>query len=335
MSLRPLSTIRRLKMGFTLVELLVVITIIGILIALLLPAVQAAREAARRTQCINQLKQLGLACMQHEAAHGHLPTGGWGYMWIGDPDQGFDKNQPGGWIYNILPYIEQQSLRDLGKGQANATKKTSLTQLCQTPLEIMVCSTRRVAVASAPSDGYAPVNANSSNMVAKSDYAMCLSGIRTDNWDTFKGPSDLATGLGSTFDWTTAPSNNCDGVGYLRSQVTLAMIYDGTSNTYLIGEKYVQPEYYVGSGGSSYEPGDNEAMYTGLNCDIYRSSARAPYQDRSGYSDYLTFGSAHATSFNMAFCDGSVHSISYSIDSTTHANLGNRNDGQAIDGSKF
>ena len=81
--------------GFTLVELLVVITIIGILIALLLPAVQAAREAARRAQCANNLKQMGLACLGHEEAHGHFPTGGWGWGWLGDPDRGFRQRQSG------------------------------------------------------------------------------------------------------------------------------------------------------------------------------------------------------------------------------------------------
>lgn len=102
--------------GFTLVELLVVIAIIGILVALLLPAVQAARESSRRSQCQNQLKQQALACHNHADVHKHFPTGGWGWLWVGDPDRGFGVDQPGGWIFNVLPFLEQNDLHDRGRG---------------------------------------------------------------------------------------------------------------------------------------------------------------------------------------------------------------------------
>src|SRR5215208_1969930 len=100
--------------GFTLVELLVVIAIIGILVALLLPAVQAAREAARRNQCKNNVKNIALGCLLHEDTHKFLPSAGWGRKWSGDPNRGYGENQPGSWIYNILAYIEEQTVHDLG-----------------------------------------------------------------------------------------------------------------------------------------------------------------------------------------------------------------------------
>ena len=123
-----------------------VIAIIGILVALLLPAIQAAREAARRTQCTNQLKQLAISFHNHHDTHKHLPTGGWQFTWLGYPEYGYGKNQPGGWMYNILPFMEEQNLHDLGKGQTTlAARKAATVQRVQSPFEGMNCPSRRRA----------------------------------------------------------------------------------------------------------------------------------------------------------------------------------------------
>ena len=108
----------RNRKAFTLVELLVVIAIIGILIALLLPAIQAAREAGRRSQCANNLKQIGLGANSHLDSMKFFPSGGWGWMCLPECDRGFGKSQPGGWVYSVLAFSDYQIFASLERARA-------------------------------------------------------------------------------------------------------------------------------------------------------------------------------------------------------------------------
>ena len=243
-------------MGFTLVELLVVITIIGILIALLLPAVQAAREAARQTRCE---KQPETACVGLPKPRGEpwvFPHCRWGCGWTGDPSRSFDDSQPGGWLYNILPYIEKSSLREQGM-TGNEVERGRVANIA---LPAFSCPSRRPCIPY-PYTWTSPY-VNVTDMpetVGKSDYAGNVGDrynatISTGYW---AGPSTLEDGDAmSDAEWVANNDNGGaapTGIFWLHGVCSIGDISDGLSRTYLCGEKYLCAAYYD-NGGSA---GDN------------------------------------------------------------------------------
>jgi prepilin-type N-terminal cleavage/methylation domain-containing protein/prepilin-type processing-associated H-X9-DG protein len=317
--------------GFTLIELLVVIAIIGILIALLLPAVQKVREAANRTKCANNLKQIGLGVLNLENVYGHFPTGGWGWWWVGQADLGTGRDQPGGWVYCILPFVEQDALAKLGSGLPfdSQQMKDANTQRIGTPVALFNCPSRRSGGPYPNAETTAYYNAiNPPPPLARSDYA-------ANSGDGSNGSSDEADGGPST--WVAAKSplypwkTYFTGVIFQHSEIKLAEISNGTSNTFLVGEKYLDPNHYF----DGKDAGDNENMYCGMDNDISRETGytpsagkwlpRPPYEDKTLTGDSLSFGSAHPSGVNMLLCDGSVHHVAYSVDGMIFGHYGNRN----------
>jgi prepilin-type N-terminal cleavage/methylation domain-containing protein/prepilin-type processing-associated H-X9-DG protein len=331
-----LKTLQREPRGFTLVELLVVITIIGILIALLLPAVQAAREAARKAQCANHLKQLALGGLGHEQAQGFLPTGGWAWWWMGDPDRGFDRRQPGGWCYNLLPYIEQSALHEIGAGMSAANKKAALVSVAQTPLAALYCPSRREPILYP--NTYTMCNVNPVSDASRTDYA-ANGGTVGPTWWNPPWPSSGDPSFADVAGFAWPDMSASTGVFFPTSMLRMADITDGASNTYLLGEKYLHADHYL----DGEEGTDNNLAYEGYDWDdvrwgLWNGSTKTyspPLQDTPGYSDYIDFGSAHAGSLNMSLCDGSVRPVSYSVDTTVHGHLCDRHDGVPIDAGKL
>jgi prepilin-type N-terminal cleavage/methylation domain-containing protein len=339
---RPSENGRRGSSGFTLVELLVVIAIIGILIALLLPAIQAAREAARRLDCSNHLKQMGLAAMNHESAQKVLPSNGWGLYWVGIPERGFGRSQPGSWLYSLLPFMDMKSLFNMTAGLSDPQRKAAGKRLCSTPIGVFNCPTRRAAnlypignwvnEQKIPICGYVnnvDIHVDDLDMVARSDYA-CNSGTSyTDpasngSGYTIWGPLGMAAALANPTGWNKIADYDT-GVCYPGSMTTLREIKGGASHTLLFAEKYINKDWYF----DAQDGGDNENIFMGDNADTARWTASPPMRDRSGYYDPYRWGSPHPATFNSVFCDGSVHSLSYTIDPNVMAVLSKRAKGAA------
>ncbi|MBC7965038.1 MAG: DUF1559 domain-containing protein [Fuerstia sp.] len=314
----PASLYKVTRRAFTLVELLVSIAVIVILIALLLPAVQTAREAARRSQCRNNLRQMALGSQNFHSTYGSFPGNGWGFAWVGEPDRAVGVSQPAGWIYQLLPQLEAANVWSIGAGTTGIDRRQALAQLCGTRLSRFKCPSRPTDQIGPQTNAFLYRNADTPGSVARTDYAINEGDYITG---TGSGPQTLAEGDDPGYVWKDV--SLATGVSWLRHGARIADITDGTSNTYLIGEKYVSSLGYH----QATDRGYDQAMFTGVDLDLARWTLQTPIQDEEVISE-RSFGSAHTQACSMAMCDGSVRSISYGIDEDVHRWLGNRMDGQ-------
>jgi prepilin-type N-terminal cleavage/methylation domain-containing protein/prepilin-type processing-associated H-X9-DG protein len=273
-----------LRRAFTLIELLVVIAMIGILVALLLPAIQAAREAARRTQCVNNLKQLGTALHNYHDTFGKLPPG-----WVDSGNFGW------GWNVFLFPFMEQQSFYD----RLQVDQKTLIqvnNNAATQPLLLTVLPNLRCPSDTANEAGEQTVGLNANQRP-----------VATSNYVGSRGFFSMANGDTSNDPVVDNTLNN--GVFYANSRVRLADILDGTTNTLALGEKGID------SANLTATPPIRAACWAGDGRAQNGNAVTACVRGKMNQGNQNNFSSAHSGGANFAMCDASVRFLSENITS--------------------
>jgi prepilin-type N-terminal cleavage/methylation domain-containing protein/prepilin-type processing-associated H-X9-DG protein len=344
------STLHKRASGFTLVELLVVIAIIGILVALLLPAVLAAREAARRSQCVNNLKQLSVAMLNYENARKHLPRGTYNYI---DSTTAGGTAPPWGthngisagpgpqlmqrrcWFHDILPYIEQNALYDAFTQHMATNPSNGALSFGQstTVVPAMIC----------PSDGIAPKLQTFHTEGAGGTQGFSGNYVGNASSAHMNRVPSTHPRYRSIFSSPLAMSAEVDGVLFAASDLKLAKITDGTSNTALLSELILVAD--DGSNdvrGRYYNPAHGGVLFTTLETpnstkpDVFRwCSAKPPLEAPCAASDTnfaISARSWHPGGANLSRADGSVSFVADDVDRIVYNALGSRNGGDVVNG---
>lgn len=328
----------RKSFGFTLVELLVVIAIIGVLVALLLPAIQAAREAARRNQCVNNLKQIGLALQMHHDTKKLYPQGRNattpGPAVLNPPAGTAPTPLAVSWAFELLPYAEQGQIYNTLAPTARVDDQLNANAM-RSPVSIFYCPSRRSPAADRDfdNDDAAPAEA-SKGVAAGGDYAG-NAGLRDDY-----GNNNLAG---------EAPGSE-GGVLYTYSRNSIRNISDGTSSSFAVGEKYLPTEeearqmegfnegqLYYYQGDTAFFSGDNtETILACTECGMAKGEAPTTGTVVCNVNDLRQqFGSDHPAIANFVFLDGHVSAIQQSVDLITLQRLSTVADDQVVDPSSL
>ena len=311
--------------GFTLVELLVVIAIIAMLVTLLLPAVNAAREAARRSQCQNNLKQLALGVINFEAAKQYYPPSA-------TPGPCCGTLSYESWTINILPFMEEQGLYDAydltvpNEDPANEFVRTQIipTHICPTDEGTEILEMPESGPGSGLLYARGTYRGNAGRSDGNGNWWDALQGINNlpKGW---KGP--LTTVCGSPAQIAAQGGEGFCSDGGITGYIKLRMVEDGTSKTLLIGEQTSKP---------TSDSARRRRTYWAYTYTSYNKSEVVP-QTRTMLSDYTrcvevggvgdsnpckrAWGTLHQAGIQFAYCDGSVHNIPFAIDMEVFASM--------------
>lgn len=336
MSIRPrLSNLTR--PGFTLVELLVVIAIIGVLVALLLPAVQQAREAARRMSCSNNLKQLALACHNYHDTYGQFP--------LSYANGGFDLNNKGtSWMRETLPFIEQNNLYEqinASYGVGNDPENTAGNWYDQPTVGSNAwCAQQSIDAFLCPSDGNHDEGrrtgraniTGSANMGVNNYKGVCGANWSWGTWVVNSGPHAVTQ-------WGVSANGLDAGNGvFFRGngrtcKTKMANIKDGTSNTYMIGEAI--PAYcthtwwwwFNGTTATCAVPPNAPAQHSSCQTGNRQADLLCAAGD---WPNNYSFMSEHPGGLQFAYCDGSVSFVSDTIDLNAYRSTATMASGEVV-----